>query len=119
MDAPSAQPILQRCAYFNHPDRRNRSPRLPLNSDAAKPDNPHLECRGPLMAKIIAFFYGLAAYLVFLFAFLCAIGFVTGLVVPKTIDGGTVTGLGYSLVVNILLLSLFAVQHSVMARKSF
>jgi protein-S-isoprenylcysteine O-methyltransferase Ste14 len=71
------------------------------------------------MTKIMAFFYGLAAYLVFLFAFLYAIGFVTGLVVPKTIDGGTVTGLGETLVVNILLLSLFAVQHSVMARQSF
>jgi protein-S-isoprenylcysteine O-methyltransferase Ste14 len=71
------------------------------------------------MTKIIAFLYGLAAYLVFLLAFLYAIGFVTGLVVPKTIDDGAVTGLRESLVVNILLLSLFAVQHSVMARKSF
>jgi protein-S-isoprenylcysteine O-methyltransferase Ste14 len=71
------------------------------------------------MAKFIAFLYGLAAYLVFLLAFLYAIGFVTGLVVPKTIDDGAVTGLRESLVVNILLLSLFAVQHSVMARKSF
>jgi methanethiol S-methyltransferase len=71
------------------------------------------------MAKFIAFLYGLAAYLVFLLAFLYAIGFVTGLVVPKTIDDGAVRGLRESLVVNILLLSLFAVQHSVMARKSF
>jgi protein-S-isoprenylcysteine O-methyltransferase Ste14 len=71
------------------------------------------------MAKFIAFLYGLAAYLVFLLAFLYAIGFVTGLVVPKTIDDGAVTGLRESLVVNILLLSLFAVQQSVMARKSF
>jgi protein-S-isoprenylcysteine O-methyltransferase Ste14 len=71
------------------------------------------------MAKFIAFLYGLAAYLVFLLAFLYAIGFVTGLMVPKTIDDGAVRGLRESLVVNILLLSLFAVQHSVMARKSF
>jgi methanethiol S-methyltransferase len=71
------------------------------------------------MAKFIAFLYGLAAYLVFLLAFLYAIGFVTGLWVPKTIDDGAVTGLRESLVVDILLLSLFAVQHSVMARKSF
>jgi protein-S-isoprenylcysteine O-methyltransferase Ste14 len=71
------------------------------------------------MAKIVAFLYGLAAYLVFLLTCLYAIGFVTGLLVPKAIDDGTVTGLGESLVVNILLLSLFAVQHSVMARKSF
>jgi protein-S-isoprenylcysteine O-methyltransferase Ste14 len=71
------------------------------------------------MAKIVAFLYGLAAYLVFLLTCVYAIGFVTGLLVPKAIDDGTVRGLGDSLVVNILLLSLFAVQHSVMARKSF
>jgi protein-S-isoprenylcysteine O-methyltransferase Ste14 len=71
------------------------------------------------MARIVAFLYGLAAYLVFLLTFLYAIGFVTGLLIPKAIDDGTVTGLRESLVVNILLLSLFAVQHSVMARKSF
>ncbi|MGB8900441.1 MAG: methanethiol S-methyltransferase [Methylocella sp.] len=71
------------------------------------------------MARIIAFLYGLLAYLVFLGAFLYAIGFVTGLVVPKTIDAGAVVPLGEALVVNILLLSLFAIQHSVMARKAF
>ena len=62
---------------------------------------------------------GLLASLVFLGAFLYAIGFVTGLVVPKTIDAGAVVPLGEALVVNILLLSLLAIQHSVMARKAF
>jgi protein-S-isoprenylcysteine O-methyltransferase Ste14 len=71
------------------------------------------------MGKIIAFCYGLAAYLVFFFTFLYAIGFVTGLGVPKTIDTGTVVPLGEALAVNILLMSLFAVQHSVMARWQF
>jgi len=71
------------------------------------------------MTRISAFLYGLAAYLVFLFTFLYAIGFVSGVVVPKTIDGGTSVGLGEACIVNILLLSLFAVQHSVMARQSF
>jgi protein-S-isoprenylcysteine O-methyltransferase Ste14 len=71
------------------------------------------------MGRIIAFLYGLASYLIFFVTFLYAIGFVTGLVVPKTIDTGTVVPVGEALVVDILLMSLFAVQHSVMARRPF
>ena len=71
------------------------------------------------MGRILAIIYGLAAYLVFLGTFLYAIGFVGGFVVPKTIDTGAVVPIGEALVVNVLLLSLFAVQHSVMARKPF
>jgi protein-S-isoprenylcysteine O-methyltransferase Ste14 len=68
------------------------------------------------MGRLLALAYGLAAYLVFLVTFLYAIGFVSGLVVPKTVDTGTVVSVAEALLVNILLLSLFAVQHSVMAR---
>jgi protein-S-isoprenylcysteine O-methyltransferase Ste14 len=71
------------------------------------------------MGRIIGFLFGLVAYLVFLPTFLYAIGFVTGMVVPKTIDSGPVVPLAEALVVNILLMSLFAVQHSAMARKPF
>jgi len=61
------------------------------------------------MGRILALVYGSVAYLVFLGALLYAIGFVTGLVVPKTVDMGLVTPIGEAIVVNILLLSLFAV----------
>ncbi len=71
------------------------------------------------MGRFIAFLYGLASYVVFFVTILYAIGFVSGLVVPKTIDTGTVVPLAEALVVNLLLMSVFAIQHSVMARKPF
>ena len=71
------------------------------------------------IGRFIALLYGLAAYLVFFVTFLYAIGFVSGLVVPKTIDTGGVVPMTEALIVNVLLMSLFAVQHSVMARRQF
>jgi protein-S-isoprenylcysteine O-methyltransferase Ste14 len=71
------------------------------------------------MARFLGLLYGLAAYVVFLGTFLYAIGFVSGLPVPKTIDMGPVVPIGEALVVNVLLMSLFAIQHSVMARQGF
>jgi methanethiol S-methyltransferase len=71
------------------------------------------------MGRFIAFLYGLVSYVVFFASFLYAIGFVEGLVVPKTIDSGTAVPLAEALIVNLLLMSLFAVQHSVMARPQF
>ncbi len=71
------------------------------------------------LGRFVAFLYGLAAYTVFFASFLYAIGFVSGLVVPKTIDTGPVSPIMQAFIVNILLMSLFAVQHSVMARRQF
>ena len=71
------------------------------------------------MNRILAFVFGLAPYIVFLGTFLYAIGFVAGVVVPKSIDTGPVMPVLQSVVINVLLLTLFAVQHSVMARKPF
>ena len=71
------------------------------------------------MGKLIGFLYGLVAYLVFFVAILYAIGFVTGMMVPKTIDNGPVGPPMEAIIINMLLMSLFAVQHSVMARPQF
>ena len=71
------------------------------------------------MKRVLAFGYGLIAYAVFLGAFLYAIGFVEGMVVPKAIDDGDVTSLPEAIIINVVLLSIFALQHSVMARQPF
>jgi protein-S-isoprenylcysteine O-methyltransferase Ste14 len=71
------------------------------------------------IAGVAAFLYGALCYLVFFVTFLYAIGFVENAVVPKSIDSGTVTSFGTSLFIDLLLLGLFAVQHSVMARPQF
>src|SRR5260370_20002850 len=71
------------------------------------------------MAGLFAVLYGIGAYGVFLFSLLYAIGFVGNFVVPKSSDSGAAGPLLESLVVNTMLLGLFAVQHSVMAREGF
>lgn len=71
------------------------------------------------MGKLIALLYGLVAYVVFFVAILYSIGFVTGLVVPKTLDSGPAGSPAQAVIVDVLLMALFAIQHSVMARPQF
>ncbi len=71
------------------------------------------------MGRIFLFLYGVIAYVSFLGVFLYAIGFVGDLLVPKTIDSGEEGPFWMSLVTNLVLLSIFALQHSVMARPAF
>src|SRR5215469_11515677 len=79
----------------------------------------HSDLSAYRVAKIIAFLYGIVAYFAFFVTILYAIGFVMGLAVPKSIDTGPETSSIEALIVNLLLMSLFAVQHSVMARRPF
>lgn len=71
------------------------------------------------MARTLVVLYGGVSYVLFLAAFLYAVGFVGNLVVPRSIDQGVAAPLTEALIVNVLLLGLFAVQHSVMARPAF
>jgi protein-S-isoprenylcysteine O-methyltransferase Ste14 len=81
------------------------------------------DMRGHVVGRLIAFTYGLVSYAIFFVTFLYAIGFVCGLVVPKTIDkpidAAPQASLVEALIVNLLLMSVFATQHSVMARRQF
>ncbi len=71
------------------------------------------------MGRLLGFLYGIAAYFVFFATFLYAIGFIAGVGVPKTIDMGSATSLTTALIIDVVLMSGFALQHSIMARPQF
>jgi len=71
------------------------------------------------MKRSLIFLYGIASYLVFFATFLYAVGFIGNVWVPKSLDSPRDIGLGNALAIDLGLLALFAVQHSVMARPAF
>lgn len=71
------------------------------------------------MKRLLIIGYGGISYVVFLAAFLYSIGFVGNLLVPRSIDKGIAASTVEALIVNVVLLGLFALQHSVMARPAF
>lgn len=91
----------------DHPIARSRRAPTPAASGASRARRAATGAAGGLV------------YLLFLATFLTVMGFVTGLVVPRTIDGGRAAALGTALAVNGGLLGLFALQHTIMARISF
>jgi len=71
------------------------------------------------MNRVAGAVYGALCYVIFLVTFLYAIGFVGNIAVPKGIDGPATGSMAVAILVNLLLLGLFAVQHTVMARPAF
>ncbi len=71
------------------------------------------------MGKTAAFVYGICSYIFFFVTFLYAVAFIGNFYVPKTIDSGEQSSVVIAIVVNLFLLSIFAIQHSVMARPAF
>jgi protein-S-isoprenylcysteine O-methyltransferase Ste14 len=71
------------------------------------------------MGRLLGLLYGIVAYMLFFVSFLYAIGFVAAVGVPKTIDSGAAMPLIAAVLIDIILMSIFAIQHSVMARPAF
>ncbi|WP_373281743.1 methanethiol S-methyltransferase [Nocardia aobensis] len=83
------------------------------------PGSPGTRRDRPATAAMLMAAYGLVAYLLFLVVFLYAIGWVEGLVVPRDINEGPAASTAVAIVIDLILLSIFAVQHSAMARPAF
>jgi protein-S-isoprenylcysteine O-methyltransferase Ste14 len=71
------------------------------------------------MGRLLTLLYGSVIYGAFLVTFLYAMGFVSGFFVPKTVNSGTDGPLVQSILINVALLGLFAIQHLIMARTTF
>ena len=71
------------------------------------------------MARIFRFAFGVVAYLFFFASFLYLVGFTTNLHVPLTIDNGPIVAPLQAVLIDLVLIALFGIQHSIMARPGF
>jgi methanethiol S-methyltransferase len=81
--------------------------------------DPWINPREKQMSRIAIFGYGILSYAVFFAVFLYGIGFIGGFMTPTRLDGSASSAPGHALMVDLVLLSLFAIQHSGMARPRF
>jgi protein-S-isoprenylcysteine O-methyltransferase Ste14 len=72
-----------------------------------------------MIGRVAAFIYGIASYLVFFCSNVYAMAFIGNYLVPKSIDVGSEGALAQSILVDMVLLGMFAAQHSIMARPTF
>jgi methanethiol S-methyltransferase len=72
-----------------------------------------------MMKRILIFAYGIFCYGVFLAAFLYMMGFLSNMLAPRSVDSGTNVSLAVALPINLALIVLFGLPHSVMARGRF
>ena len=72
-----------------------------------------------MLKRILFFAYGMLSYLVFFGTFLYAVGFIGNIVVPTSLDGAGAGSIERAIAINAGLLAVFALQHSIMARKWF
>jgi protein-S-isoprenylcysteine O-methyltransferase Ste14 len=72
-----------------------------------------------MFARLVILFYAIASYAVFLASFLYGLGFVGNYLVPKSIDTGSPSRVPEAIVIDLMLLGIFAIQHSIMARAAF
>ena len=82
-------------------------------------NTPEARKPGHFPSRMAIFLYGLAAYVAFLLTFLYAIGFIGNIAVPKSLDSPASEPWHYAVLIDVALLSLFALQHSIMARAPF
>jgi methanethiol S-methyltransferase len=75
--------------------------------------------KGDDMGRVISFFYGIIAHAGFRLVFLYLVGFLGNFAVPKSIDSGQTEPFGKARLINVILLGIFGIQHSVMARQGF
>jgi methanethiol S-methyltransferase len=88
-------------------------------SPGARGSTARVESTAGPAARVLAFAYGLFAYVLFLGTYLYAIGFIGNFAVPTRLDSSAQGPFAEAVIINLLLLALFAVQHSVMARPGF
>src|SRR5687768_15823302 len=72
-----------------------------------------------MIKRLSIFLYGVICYAIFFATFLYAVGFIGNFAVPRTLDGMPATNFTAALLIDLTLLGLFAIQHSVMARPAF